>query len=78
MAEKVIPEKYLYVCDGCGGQVEQSKRYRPKHWSELKILCDAYDYQGMAVADGSIHRLLCGQCSDKAAAAIRSALKKAL
>lgn len=80
MAIREIPKAYVYVCDGCGTEHKQenaSGHYsnsRPKHWSNLKLQRDAYNYQGAVCADGSVERLLCEKCTARIAEAINSAL----
>lgn len=68
MTVREIPRAFEYICDVCskthrqenaGGHYTNS---RPPHWSHLKIGRDAYDFNGIAVADGSIERLLCDEC----------------
>ena len=68
MSIREIPKAFEYVCDVCKKahmQQNASGHYsnsRPPHWADLHIKQDAYDYQGAAVADGSVHRLLCDDC----------------
>lgn len=63
-----IPRQFKYVCDTCGKihvQENANGHYsdsRPPHWGRLIIRQDAHDYQGQAVADGTIERLLCSDC----------------
>jgi hypothetical protein len=82
MGIREVPKSYVYTCDGCRKEHTQenaSGHYlnsRPKYWSTLKVGRDAYDYQGCAVADGSIERLLCDSCSEKVMKAINKALEK--
>lgn len=68
MAIREIPKAFDYICDVCakthrqenaGGHYTDS---RPPQWANLIIRQDAYDYQGQAVADGSVTRLLCNGC----------------
>lgn len=82
MSIREIPRAFVYVCDGCktehtqenaGGHYSHS---RPPHWASIKIGRDAYDFQGAAVADGSIERLLCEECATKTIASINAALSK--
>lgn len=75
MGMKPIPETFLYTCDGCNLPVTQNHKGRPKYWSELNIIADCYDWQGSAVANGSVKRMLCEKCTDKATKAINEALK---
>lgn len=70
-----IPKAYKYVCDGCGAEEKRELFSRPKTWAELIVARDALDYQGAAVADGTVRRMLCEKCSDKVIAAINSALE---
>lgn len=63
MAIQTIPQKYKFVCAGCKKEHESESISRPSYWTELHIKRDAYDFQGFAVADASVHRLLCGDCS---------------
>jgi len=82
MAIQEIPKAFLYICDGCGAehlQKNASGHYTnstPAHWATLILRQDAYDFQGCAVADGTITRLLCEECTSKATKAINSALVK--
>jgi hypothetical protein len=68
MAIREIPKSFEYQCDVCGKthlQENANGHYtnsRPPHWAWLMVKQDAYDYQGAAVADGSINRLLCDEC----------------
>lgn len=64
MAIKEIPQSFQCVCDGCGKEENLKTRSRPRYWIELKVLADAYDYQGCAVADASVHRILCEKCGE--------------
>lgn len=69
MAIREIPRAFEYQCDICGKTHEQknaSGHYtdsRPPHWTSLKIGADVYDYQGAAVADASVKRLVCDDCT---------------
>ena len=74
MGVEEIPQSFVYKCDGCGKpQVTPTKR-RPAHWAELRLAQDAYDFQGCAVADGTIERLLCSDCTQKVVDAINAIL----
>lgn len=70
MAIREIPKSYEYQCDRCnvihkqenaGGHYTDS---RPPMWSRLTLAQDAHDYQGAAVADGTIKLLLCRTCTN--------------
>lgn len=74
MAVCEIPTQFIAECDGCRTTVAMTSKGRPAHWADLIIAQDAYDYQGAAVADGTVRRLLCRECTNKAAAAINAAL----
>lgn len=63
MTVENIPARYRFVCDGCGVESLQNNNSRPKHWSELHINRHAYDFSDCAVADASVSRLLCSDCS---------------
>lgn len=69
MAIITIPQSYKYICDSCGKshlQQNASGHYtdsRPPHWARLTIAQHAYDFQGAAVADGTISKLLCEYCT---------------
>lgn len=76
MGTKAIPQFFLHTCDGCGAEVKNAEVQRPKYWADLIIHQDAYDYQGCAVADGSVRRLLCGDCKKKVADAINTAIMR--
>jgi hypothetical protein len=75
MAVREIPGSFRFVCDGCGAEEEMLSKSRPKYWSDLHILRDAYDYQGCAVADGSVKLLLCLECGNAAAGALNKTLE---
>lgn len=74
MPVREISTSYEYVCDGCSNTISQPTKNRPKYWTTLSIGRDAYDYSGAAVADGSIHRILCGNCSTAVYTAMNAAL----
>lgn len=77
MGIRAIPASYTYTCDGCGTElVEKEKVRRPKYWATLIVALDAYDFQGMAVADGTVERLLCAACVTAVTAAINTALPR--
>ncbi len=63
MGSRIIPQRYAFICDKCEKQEESSVQRRPSYWTELHWIKDALDYQGNAVADGSIKLLLCDKCS---------------
>lgn len=71
-----IAATYEFQCDGCGVIATQPSKSRPKYWCNLTVAQDAYDYQGAAVADGTIHRLLCGDCRALVIEAINSTVKE--
>ena len=75
MGVREIPKSIEYTCDGCGAREVGS--IRPREWSNLHLARDAYDWHGVAVADGSIKRLLCAECSATVVAAINASLTKA-
>ena len=68
MAIREVPKSFIYKCDICGAEHEQKNAdghytdSRPSHWANLSVKQDAYDLQGNACADGSVHRLLCDDC----------------
>jgi hypothetical protein len=68
MAIETIPQAFKYICDLCGKkhlQENASGHYsnsRPPRWATLIVAQDAYDYQGCAVGDRTIKRLLCDGC----------------
>lgn len=57
-----IPAAFKHVCDGCEAVQQSQSRTRPAYWCDLTVAQDAYDYQGHAVADGTIRKLLCDEC----------------
>ena len=74
MAVREIAAVFRFACDGCGATDDMSSKSRPKYWSDLHILREAYDYQGYAVADGSVKLTLCLECGNAAATAVNEAL----
>jgi hypothetical protein len=74
MAVREIAASFRFACDGCGDTEEMPSKSRPKYWSDLHILRDAYDYQGCAVADGSVKLTLCLACGNAATTALNKAL----
>jgi len=76
MAVNEIPRQFEYECDVCGAKHLQQNAgghytdSRPPHWARLEFRMDAYDFQGAAVADGSVRRLLCDGCSIEARQAV--------
>ncbi len=74
MSVREIAASFEITCDGCKAVVSQHHKNRPPHWVDLHILRDAYDFQGAAVADASVKRLLCDDCASKVFAAINAAL----
>lgn len=70
MGVKIVPETKEWGCDIC--KLTEVSPHRPPHWGNLHLQQDAYDYQGAAVADGSIKRLLCNKCRVAVIAAINS------
>ena len=75
MGTQRVPAKYLHVCDGCAAEIGQESAGRPPHWSELTLAQDAYDFQGSAVADATIKRLLCRKCTALVSSAINQAIE---
>ena len=76
MSVAVKPALHRYTCDGCSLVVEPTVHGRPKHWSELVIHRDLYDFQGMACADGTLRRDLCADCSNTVYEAINKTIKE--
>lgn len=74
MAVREIPAAFEMVCDGCGAVETKANKSRPAYWSDFHILRDAYDFQGCAVADGSVKLLLCLKCGEAAAKALNTTL----
>ena len=76
MAVREIPKAFEYVCDLCGAvhrQENASGHYsnsRPPYWISVNVGADAHDFQGAAVADASVKRLLCDKCGPRVVAAI--------
>lgn len=82
MGVEEVPRSFLYTCDGCGEKHEQKNAAghytdsRPPNWTRLKWQRDATDFQGAAVAYGSVERLLCLRCSEVIGDAINDALMR--
>jgi hypothetical protein len=74
MAIREQPVAWIFTCDGCGATETQPSKTRPKYWSDLHILRDAYDYQGAAVGDGAVKLTICLGCGEAATKAINAAL----
>lgn len=73
MSVKTIPASQIFICDACGKEsTETTLTDRPRYWVNLDVIQDAYDWSGAAVADGSVHRLLCRDCALKISAAINA------
>jgi hypothetical protein len=78
MSVREIPPAFEYTCDLCGAihlQENASGHYtdsRPPHWGRLTVAQDAHDWQGQAVADGTIKRLLCNKCLSRMCDAINA------
>lgn len=76
MAIREIPKAFDYICDVCGKTHRQENAgghytdSRPPYWATLIVSQDAYDFQGTAVADATIRRLLCDDCRSSAIKAI--------
>lgn len=70
-----IPQSFEHKCDGCGKLEATKSKSRPSYWSNLSLAMDVYDFQGCAVADGSVHRLLCRDCTKVTADAINAAIR---
>lgn len=68
MSVREIPATKEWCCDLCKKTVVAPSR--PNYWANLHLQQDGYDYQGAAVADASIKRLLCDGCREKVVAAI--------
>lgn len=76
MAATEVPTSWRMTCDACGAVEVKPAKSRPAHWIDLHLLRDAYDYQGCAVADGSIKLLLCAACADCVTKAINASLEE--
>lgn len=70
MAVREIPATKEWCCDICAKT--EVRANRPAYWANLHLQQDAYDYQGTAVADASVKRLLCSKCREAVIAAINS------
>lgn len=75
MGVRKIPAAFEQKCDGCGKVEQTASDSRPAHWCDLIIAQDAYDFQGAAVADGTVRRLLCQECKTTVADAINTAIR---
>lgn len=79
MAVEEIPKAFKYICDCCGKEHIQANaaghytNSRPPHWSVLKLIRAAEDFQGAEVADASIEKLLCPSCVVIIAEAVNTA-----
>ena len=50
----------------------KNEKARPASWAWVVIEQDAFDYQGAAVADGTLRQLACSNCKTRAEKAIRN------
>lgn len=75
MGTREIPQSFEHKCDGCGKLETTKSKSRPPYWSNFTLAMDAYDFQGCAVADGSVHRLLCRDCTKAVADAMNAAIR---
>ena len=73
MAVREVAATFEATCDCCRSVETMASKGRPKYWSNLHILRDAYDFQGCAVADGSVKMLLCLTCGEAVTKAINAA-----
>ncbi len=74
MAIREIPAAFEHACDACGKAVQKPTKSRPEYWCGLVVEQDAYDYQGHAVADATIRRVLCGECKTVVVKAINDSI----
>lgn len=74
MGVREVPASFEHVCDGCKSIETSATKSRLKYWCDFHILRDAYDFQGCAVADGSVKLLLCLACSEAATKAVNAAI----
>lgn len=74
MAMREIPAAFEFTCDGCGVTRSGRTKDRPAYWGELILAQDAYDYQGCAVADGTIRHTLCDECRRAVIATVNTAI----
>jgi hypothetical protein len=77
MAVTEVYATWRATCDCCKATEEMVSKGRPKHWIDLHILRDAYDFHDCAVADGSVKLLLCTTCADSALKAMNTSFDKA-
>lgn len=77
MPVREIAARFEHKCDGCGLVKDSPSKSRPSHWTGLNIAADAYDFQGAAVADASVARLLCPTCTRTVHKAINDAISVA-
>lgn len=76
MGVREIPKQYEHTCDGCRVVKVTNFSSRPTYWTGLNIIADAYDYQGAAVADASVKRLLCYDCTVSVHKAVNNAIEE--
>ena len=73
MTIRKIPEVFEWKCDMCGVTEEvKTERSKPTMAGKISIFQDAHDFQGHAVADGSVHLDVCRVCKSKVIAAINA------
>lgn len=61
MATQIIPEQKIVTCDFC----KKDRKGNDRYGAVLKLGKAALDYQGSAVADGSLSWDLCDKCCDR-------------
>ncbi len=65
MSVTEIPAKYRWTCDRCKMDAFSDRAAdRPGQWSRFLVERDAYDYQGVAIADASVSGHLCYDCTE--------------
>lgn len=64
MTSTKIPERWRHKCDSCGIVSEHELQHRPEHWCQLILKRAATDFQGNAVGENNINRLVCADCTN--------------
>lgn len=76
MSVREIPKSYVYTCDSCRKECQNSKGgKRPTGWHLLNWYADVLDYYNSTITNTSFEHLLCPDCGDIIKKTIDAAIK---